>query len=249
MASAAKSPWCIGVESGAASGWPGTDWIEDFVLRQSGPDVYQSWYQGKTKWSDPAIKAAFTAFGGVVSGAYGGPDAVLTTAFANGGDALFATPPGCLVHHQASFITGLDNAFKGKTAGTDYNFFPFPDINPQFAGAIEGSGDLFGMFKNTPASASLMKYLVTAEAQDIWVKLGGAISANKNATDYPDDLSKRSAALVTSAKIFAFDGSDLMPNAMNTAFFAAILDFIKDPTTLDATLTKLDGVQADAYSQ
>jgi ABC-type glycerol-3-phosphate transport system substrate-binding protein len=35
--------WCIGFESGAASGWPGTDWIEDIVLRQAGPDVYDAW--------------------------------------------------------------------------------------------------------------------------------------------------------------------------------------------------------------
>ena len=60
-------------------------------------------------------------------------------------------------------------------------------------GAVEGAGDLFGMFHDTPAAKSLMKYLVTAEAQDIWVKIGGALSANKNAKSYPDDISKRSA--------------------------------------------------------
>ena len=43
--------WCMGLESGAASGWPGTDWIEDIVLRQSGPDVYNAWWSGKQKWT------------------------------------------------------------------------------------------------------------------------------------------------------------------------------------------------------
>ncbi len=86
----AKAPWCLGVESGAASGWPGTDWIEDFVLRQSGPDVYNQWWQGKVKWTDPAIKQAWQAFGGVVAASYGGPTAVNATNFANAGDPLFA---------------------------------------------------------------------------------------------------------------------------------------------------------------
>jgi alpha-glucoside transport system substrate-binding protein len=244
--SKATAPWCLGVESGAASGWPGTDWIEDLVLRQAGPDVYQQWYQGKVKWTDPAIKTAWSTFGEVVASSVGGSATVNATNFANAGDPLFKTPPGCLFLHQASFITGL-GGFKTATSGTDYNFFQFPDINPQYTGAIEGAGDLFGMFHDTPASRSLMAYLVTAPAQDIWVKIGGALSANKNATDYPDDISKRSAALLTSAKIFAFDASDLMPSAMNDAFWKGIVAYIKDPSQLDSILANLDTVQTDAY--
>ncbi len=245
--SKAASPWCLGVESGAASGWPGTDWIEDFVLRQAGPDVYNQWWQGKVKWSDPTIKTAFQSFGQIVAQSYGGATAVNATNFANAGDPLFKTPPGCLFLHQASFITGLGGFLKAKS-GTDYNFFPFPDINTQFTGAVEGAGDLFGMFHNTPAAASLMAYLVTAPAQDIWVKLGGAISANKNAVDYPDDISKRSAALLANAKTFVFDASDLMPTAMNNEFWADIVKYVQHPDQLDAILADLDKTQADAYA-
>ncbi len=244
----AASPWCMGIESGAASGWAGTDWIEDLVLRQAGPDVYNQWWQGKVKWTDPAIKTAFETFGQVVAESFGGGATVNATNFANAGDPLFKTPPGCLFFHQASFITGL-GAFKDATAGTDYNFFPFPDINTQYTGAVEGAGDLFGMFHDTPAARSLMAYLVTAPAQDIWVKLGGAISANKNATAYPDDISKRSADLLANAKIFVFDASDLMPSAMNDAFWKGVVDYVKSPGTLDAILVNLDTIQKDAYGQ
>jgi alpha-glucoside transport system substrate-binding protein len=243
---AANAIWCVGLESGAASGWPGTDWIEDFVLRQAGPDVYNAWWAGKQKWTSPEIKTAFQAFGDVIKDANGGSNTVLTTAFQEGGDGLFATPPGCEFHHQASFITGLGK-FKAAKAGTDYNFFPFPDVDPKFTGAVEGAGDLFGMFHDTDAAKSLMKYLVTAPAQDIWVKLGGALSANSKAVDYPDDIAKRSAALLTSAKTFVFDASDLMPTAMNSAFWTAIIDYTKDPTKLDSILTSLDKAQVDAY--
>ncbi len=244
----ANAIWCVGVESGAASGWPGTDWIEDIVLRQAGPEKYNQWWQGTLKWSSPEIKAAFETFGEVVASADGGANTVLTTNFEVGGDGLFKSPPGCVFHHQASFITGL-GAFKDAAAGTDYNFFPFPDIDPQFSGAVEGAGDLFGMFHDTEEAKSLMKYLVTSEAQDIWVKIGGALSANKNATSYPDDIAKRSAELLTNAKVFAFDASDLMPTAMNQAFWTAILDYTQDPSKLDTILGDLDKVQTDAYPQ
>lgn len=238
--------WCMGLESGAASGWPGTDWIEDLVLRQSGAQVYNDWWAGKVKWSSAEIKGAFEAFGKVVAETAGGKNAILTTNFEQGGDGLFTSPPQCMFHHQASFITGL-GGFKGKAAGTDYDFFPFPDINPANAGAVEGAGDLFGMFHDTEEAKSLMKYLVTAPAQDIWVKKGGALSANKKATSYPDAIAKRSAELLTNAKIFVFDASDLMPTAMNAAFWKAMLDYVDDPSRLDAILADLDKVQADAY--
>lgn len=242
----AEAAWCVGVESGAASGWPGTDWIEDIVLRQAGPEAYNSWWQGTTKWSDPAIKSAWETFGTVVQNSFGGGTGINATNFEVAGDPLFDDPPGCLFHHQASFITGL-GAFKEAEAGTDYDFFPFPDIDPANAGAVEGAGDLFGMFKDTPAARSLMAYLVTAEAQDIWVAKGGALSANKNATSYPDEISQRSAELLTGAQTFAFDASDLMPQEMNAAFWKGVVDFVQDPSQLDSILADLDDVQSSAY--
>ena len=244
----AKSLWCLGVESGAASGWPGTDWIEDLVLRTAGPDVYTQWYEGKIKWSDPAIKNAFQMYAtDVLGNTYGGGKTAVATNFGNAGDPLFANPPGCEFLHQASFITGFSQ-FKSHTAGTDYNFFPFPDIDSQYAGAVEGAGDLFGMFHSTPAAKSLMKYLVTAQAQDIWVKVGGALSANKNATDYPDDISKRSAQILAGAKSFVFDASDSMPTAMNDAFWKAMVNLTNGSKTVDQVLADLDSAQKDAYT-
>jgi alpha-glucoside transport system substrate-binding protein len=164
------------------------------------------------------------------------------------GDPLFAAQPACAFLHQASFITGLGQ-FKNLTAGTDYNFFPFPDINSQYAGAVEGAGDLFGMFHDTAAAKSLMKYLVTADAQDIWVKKGGALSANKNATSYPDEIGKRSAQILTDAKTFAFDASDLMPTAMNDAFWRGMVALTNGSKSVDQVLSELDATQADAYTQ
>ena len=242
----ASNLWCIALESGAASGWPGTDWIEDFVLRQSGPDVYDAWVDGTQKWTSPEIKSAFEAFGQAASQSYGGSDAILTTAFGDGGNQLFADPPGCLFHHQASFITDFFKDQGGAQEG-QYDFFRMPDINTSFAGATTGAGDLFGMFNDTPQARALMAYLVTPEAQAIWVARGGALSANAKVTEYPDEISKRSAELLASAGVFRFDASDLMPVAMNEAFWKAILDYVKDPSQLDSILANLDTVQTSAY--
>ncbi|TMB97867.1 MAG: carbohydrate ABC transporter substrate-binding protein [Chloroflexi bacterium] len=251
IADSGTTPWCIGLESGAASGWPGTDWLEDIVIRQSGPDVYDSWWQGKTKWSSPEIKKAFQTWGTIVADpkmVLGGKSAMVATAFGDSGNPMFTNPPKCYMHHQASFITDFfTKANPALKPGDDFNFFMTPDIDSKYAGAVTGAGDLFGMFKDTPQARALIKYLTTPQAQAIWVKRGGALSANKQVTDYPDKISADSAKALTSAGVFRFDASDLMPEAMNQAFWKAVLDYVNDPSKLDSILTSLDKVQADSY--
>jgi alpha-glucoside transport system substrate-binding protein len=253
LAGQGTTPWCVGLESGATSGWPATDWLEDIVLRQAGPQVYDQWYQGKIKWSSPEIKKAWQTWGQIVNDpkmVYGGKAAVLATSFMDAGNPMFSDPPKCYLHHQASFITSFfTQANPNLKAGTDYAFFGFPDIDPKYAGAIEAAGDLFGMFKDTPQSRALMKYLVTPDAQSIWVKRGGALSPNRKVSldSYPDELARNSAQILTSASIVRFDASDLMPDAMNTAFMKATLDYVNNPGNLDTILASLDKTQADAY--
>lgn len=179
-------PWCVGLEAGAASGWPATDWIEDFVLRQSGPEVYDAWTEGEHAWTSPEIRAAFEAYGEVVAPerTFGGRDYVVNTNFGAAANPMFDDDPGCVFHHQASFITEFFENEGGAGDG-DYDFFRMPDINPQYSGAMTGAGDLFGMFNDTPEARALMEYLVTAEAQSIWVGIGGAISGNTTAGQLP----------------------------------------------------------------
>ncbi len=248
LVSGEEKPWCIGVESGAASGWPGTDWIEDILLRQAGPDVYDAWVAGTQKWTSAEVKAAFETFGEAVANAYGGSNYILTTNFGKAANPMFTDPPGCLLHHQASFITDFFKNEAGAKDG-DFDFFVMPDISPEYTGAITTAGDLFGMFNDTPQAQSLINYLLTAEAQQIWVERGGFISMNKNVPldAYPDDTSKRSAEILSKASSAKFDGSDLMPNAMNQAFFEAIVAYVQNPGDLDNILSNLDNVQADAY--
>jgi len=245
------SVWCVGLESAADSGWPGTDWVEDIVIRQAGPEVYDKWVAGTQKWTSPEIKAAFQEFGKVLDATYGGPNTINATNFGNGGDGLFTSPPNCILHHQASFITGFFTTnFPDLVAGQDYDYFIVPDIDPQYTGALTGGGDLFGMFKKTDLSTSLMKWLVTADAQSIWAgKGGGYIPSNKTVSEsvYPDDITRKAAAATGAATVFRFDGGDLMPNEMKAAFFKAMVDFAADQSKLDSILQQLDATQTSAY--
>lgn len=249
------TPWCVGLKSGGADdGWAGSDWIKEIVLSQSGPDVYDKWVAGTQKWTSPEIKSAWTTWGQVLgsgdSNVYGGPTGITSGSFKTAGDGLFSNPPKCYMHNQASFITSFftsDNP--GIQPVSDYNFFPLPDINPSYAGAHVVAGDAWSMFHDTPQARQLVKYLTTAQAQSIWVKLGGKLSPNKQTPldDYPDQLSKESAEILVNAKIGRYDATDNMPTAMRDAAWQAVLKFVTNQNQLDALLADLDKVQQTAY--
>lgn len=241
-------PWCVGLASDASSGWPGTDWIEDFVLRQSGPEVYDGWVAGTVRWTSPAIRKAFRAYGTVVAdgAAAGGVDGVLRTHFSHAPNGLFTDPPQCLFVHQASFMAPYMEQAVGKLGGS-YDILPFPEVDPRYRGAIVGAGDLVALTHDSPGGRELIRYLVGAEAQSIWVSQGGALSANLTVTDYPDQLSRQQAGLLASATYFRFDASDSMPEGMNEAFWQAVLDYTADQSKLDDILAHLDAIQEMEY--
>lgn len=234
--------WCIGLGSDATSGWPGTDWIEDIVMRQSGPGVYDDWVAGRLPWTAPEIRKAFEFFGMVAADSAGGSAAIIATDFRDAGNGLFTQPADCLLHHQATFMTEF---FKGNAGARDgeYDFFAFPTIDGRYANNVTGAGDLFGMFRDTPQSRALMSYLLTPEAQSIWVARGGALSVNARVSDYPDEISRRAAAILAGADRFRFDASDLMAQQVNEAFLQGVIDYVRDPSSLDQVLATIDEVQ------
>ncbi|MFJ9842380.1 ABC transporter substrate-binding protein [Kitasatospora sp. NPDC101155] len=255
IAGSGVSPWCVGLESSSASGWPGTDWLEDIVLAQSGPDVYDQWATGKLAWNSPQIKRAWQTWGDVIGTkglVRGDARGMLLTNFGASGASLFNATPGCYFEHAASFITGYYQQTDPRLkAGEDFDFTRFPIIDQAFGGTEEVAGDLLGMFHSTAAARQLIAYLTTPEAQRIWVARGGALSPNREVpgTAYPDALSRRLGQLLVDARTVRFDASDLMPDAMQSAFYQAVLSFANDPSQLDTVLSDLERVRTNVYAQ
>src|SRR2546427_2699463 len=104
-------PWCVALESQAASGWPGSDWHKEIVLSQAGPTVYDSWWQGKQKWTSTEIKQAWTTWGKVLgyadSNVYGGAQYMVATTLCDGGPGVFSSPPQSYMFKPGTFITPL----------------------------------------------------------------------------------------------------------------------------------------------
>ena len=111
---------------------------------------------------------------------------------------------------------------------------------------MTSGADLLVMFNDNEATRSLVEYLATAEAQEIWVRRGGFTSANRQVSlaSYPDALAARAAEQLTSAEIVRFDADDVWGGDLQAAFYLGILDYLADPSDLDSILANIEAVAA-----
>ena len=255
IAQSGQFPWSMGVNSsGGSSGWPAADWLAQIYLNQNGGAMYDKWVTHKIPWTDPSIKTAFQTFGQIAHGNHyiaGAPQSILATDYTSASYLPFKNPPGAYMYCLGDFTEGFITAqFKGAVAGTDFNFFPFPTINPQFANSVTGGADVVVALKNTTAVQSLVKYMATASAQEIWVKRGGFTSPNKSVDPnaYPDAVAKASAQMLTQATTFRFGADDLMPQPVENAFWKAMLQYIQTPDQLDSILSTMESTAQQNYT-
>ncbi len=120
-------PWCIGLGSGGATGWPATDWVEDIMLRTQSPEDYDKWVTNEIEVQRSGGGCRDREFGKIAKNdkyVDGGVAAVAATDFRDSPKGLFAVPPKCYMHHQASFIPSFFP--EGTKLGQDADFFYFP---------------------------------------------------------------------------------------------------------------------------
>lgn len=223
-------PWCLGMESGDATGWVGTDWIEDIMLRTAGADTYDRWISNELSFDAPEVQAAFEQFGEIVLNpdyVVGGTVGAISTPFGDSPSGLLSEPPQCYLHKQGNFIASFFP--EGTVMGEDLAIFPLPGIDVEHGLPVLVAGDVFGAFNNTPEVAALMEYLTTTQPHEIWAELGGFISPHSQMSldFYPDEVARQQAEILANAETIRFDASDMMPGAVGTgSFWAGVTDYV-----------------------
>ena len=226
------TPWCIGIGSQAATGWPATDWVEDFMLRLYPPDVYDGWVNNTVKFNDPRVIKAIDEFGWFAKNdkfVDGGAAAVASTDFRDSPKGLFSSPPKCYMHHQASFIPAFFP--DGTKLGTDANFFYFPPYasKPDLGKPVEGAGTLFAITKDSPAARAFIEFLETPISSEIAMAKWNFFTPSKlvNPDVYPTDVLKNENNIILDATTFRFDASDQMPGKIGAgSFWTGMVDYV-----------------------
>lgn len=245
------TPWCIGLGSGAATGWPATDWVEDLMLRTASPEDYDKWVSNEMKFDDPVVINAINEFGWFAKNdkfVVGGAGAVASTDFRDSPKGLFASPPQCYMHRQASFIPSFFP--EGTSVGEDADFFYFPSYADKNLGnPVLGAGTTFAITKDSKAARAFIEFLKSPIAHEIWMAQKGFLTPHKgvNTEVFTDPTVRKMNDILLQATTFRFDGSDLMPGAVGAgAFWTGMVDFVGGKSAEDvgkSIQTAWDGVK------
>lgn len=237
------TPWCIGIESGLASGWVGTDWVEDILLRTQPVEKYDQWVDGTLPFSSPEVRAAFQRMAEIwfdedyVSGGRGG---IATTFFGDAPQPMFQDPPGCFLHRQATFIPLFFP--EGVEYGVDWDYFYLPPVDPQEGKPVLIAGDVFGVFHDRPEVRQLAEFVSTGESVRYYMERGEAVAPHNDANPdwYQDDAWRGYAQILGEADVVRFDASDMMPGEVGArAFWDGIVDYVTG-TDLNTVLATID---------
>ena len=217
------TPWCVGAESGVATGWVLTDWMEDFMLRINGEEVYDQWVNHEIPFNDPKVVAVADAVGEYVKnadylGGEGLVKAIATTKFQDGGIPI--TTGDCYMHRQASFYASLwpEGTVVGEDGDVNIFYLPSPADGPKY---MLGAGDIYAAGTDKPESFDVLKYTGSADYQLQIVNKRKELSPNKNIdfTQISDPFTKQLSELQAGADVFRFDGSDMMPGSVGAGTF------------------------------
>ncbi len=246
IAASGVKPWCAGIESGTATGWPATDWLEDVLLRDAGPDVYDQWVNHEIPFNDPQVADALDKVGAIlkdpkyVNGGFGDVNSIATTAFQDGGQPILDGK--CAMHRMASFYASQWPEGTDVSENGDVFAFYLPPTNDQFGKPVLGAGEFVAAFDDRPEVQAFQTYLST----DVWANekakvtpaTGGWASANKglDVNNLKSPIDKLSGEIFQDPEaVFRFDGSDQMPSAVGAGtFWKEMTSWITGESTQDA---------------
>ncbi len=241
-------PWSMGFESGPATGWTGSDFIQDLLLTQQGPEYVMNLISGEVAYNDAGVMQAYEtylAWATDPTTTVGGADGTLTTPFLDAIYKIVSDPVEAMMVKQSGFAGGeIVAQFPDLTYGTDFDFFAFPG-----AQGMQGGADFMMAFGDSPAAQAMVGYLTSAAGGAAWAEAGFDLSPNSGADGHYMDpqLAKKGAAL-TGASGFTPDLGDSIPAPFGETEFSAIADAVGGGD-LATALGKAAEAQAEALGQ
>lgn len=241
-----RNPWCMGYESGSATGWPATDWLEDLVMRRGSADDYNKWVAGEIKFDSDLVRTAAADFEKIAftnGNVLGGRKAIPSTNFKTAGNPMFEEQPGCWMMKQGSFIV---DQFPDKIkANLDHNVgvFGFPPVEAGSGGPVLSGGDLAVLMSESENAKKVMTYLADPAIGVVAAGQSAFISPHTtfDTTKYQNDFSRSVADVGYQSSHLLFDGSDQMPGEVGAGtFWTEMIAWIAGQQDLDTTLKNID---------
>ena len=240
-------PWSMGFESGDATGWTGSDFIQDILLVQQGPEYVLGIIDGSIPYNDDGVKQAYQIYGDWAMDpqyAVGGAQGTLSTGFLDAIYKVFSDPPEAMMVKQSGFAGGEVQAqYPDLEYGTDFDFFQVPG-----AQGLQGGSDWMMSFSDKPAVQALIAYLSSDAGGLKWAEVGFGLTPNAaGAGNYQDERLQKMGDILSTAQGFTPDIGDTIPGGFGSAEWTAIVDYVNG-SDLDTVLAEAASVQEEALS-
>lgn len=241
-------PWSMGFESDAATGWTGSDFIQDLLLTHEGPGYVQGIFDGSVAYDDAGVQNVYEIYSAWASDpAYtvGGAEGTVNTPFLEAVYQPFSDPPESMMVKQSGFAGGeIVAQFPDLEYGTDYDFFGFPG-----AQGVQGGADYMFAFSDSAATQALVKYLTSTEGGANWAAAGFDVSPNTGATgNYPSVELQKKADIIANASGFTPDLGDTLGNPFQSAEWSAIIEIVQG-ADIPSTLADAAAAQQETLSE
>jgi alpha-glucoside transport system substrate-binding protein len=221
------TPWCFGIESEAATGWPATDWVENLMLINNGSDVYNQWVNHEIPFNDQKVADVLDQMDGLLLAdgrTNGGRQSIASANFLTAGNPLFDDPPGCFMYRQGNFVAD-EGGFPAEVLADLDNrvgVFPMPGQTAEDKPVL-GGGDLAGIFsKDNESAQKLLQFMSSPEfGTNGYGETGAWISPNTqfDVSVMPTQTLQDIANIAYQSTEFVFDGSDQMPGEVGSGSF------------------------------
>src|SRR5215213_4206089 len=240
-------PWSMGFESGDATGWTGTDFVQDIMLVQQGPEFVQGIMDGSVSYDDAGVKQAYETYGKwAMDEKYnvGGAQGTLSNAFLEAIYKPFADPPEAMMVKQSGFAGAeIAKQFPDLQQGTDYDFFVVPGIQ-----GLQGGIEPMMAFADTPAVQALVAYLSSAQGGSNWAGATFGLPPIKGAAgNYTDPALQKLGEAIATTQGFTTDIGDTIPS-FGSAEFTGISEYVNGGD-LDSILAGLATAQAEGLNK
>ncbi|MBG0813069.1 ABC transporter substrate-binding protein [Planomonospora sp. ID82291] len=238
-----------------ASGWTLTDLFENVYLSTAGPENYTKLSKHEIPWTDPSVTTALEKIAqltGKKEYLLGGTSGALQTDFPTCVTQVYGQDKAAMVI-EADFV-GTTAEESGAKLGEEAKYFPFPKAG-ETAPVVLG-GDIAVALKDSKGAMALLEYLASAEGGEVWAKLPGYLSPNRNVSpdNYPSELTKQLAQTIISAgESVRYDMSDLAPSAFGgtdgKGEWKLLQDFVRDPSKIKEIQKSLEAEAAKAWKK
>jgi multiple sugar transport system substrate-binding protein len=210
-------------------GWPALGMFDIINLRMNGYDYHIKLMKHQVPWTDKGVTDVFNQWASLMPYLQNG---------ANG--RIWQDAATTLENKQAGMMFQGSNQVAANYSPKnlpDLDFFPFPEINPQWGqDYMDAPTDGFMLpnkAKNPDAAKTVLKYLGTADAEKTFLKTDHWDVGLANGLIAPtyNDIQKKSVAAIAACKaVSQFMDRDTVPD-MATAMISLIQSFIDDPSS------------------